>query len=359
MEFQEILSRYKRIVDGNLAVFLEGKIKNANDSFLKTSYSFLKEYALRGGKRVRPIATIMAYKAVGNSNEEKIYLPALSTELFHCSSLIHDDIMDEDSLRRNKPSMHKLMEKYFLRKSDEASYNGDIFSKESRRFSVSMAILQGNILYSLAESCLIESDFSKKMIVQAVEVANNSYRTVNHGQMFDILLAGKSNLSEKEYLHMAANKTAKLIEGAIEIGALFGNASLRQKTALKNYAINAALAFQIQDDIIDVTEGMKKRRLGSDIRKGKMALVTIKALSKANKIQKNFLLGVIRNKNPSESDIKKYINIASQTKAIEHSKKTALEKIKMAKSCITEAGLKKESLKFFIDFADFMVDRRI
>ena len=71
------------------------------------------------------------------------------------------------------------------------------------------------------------------------------------------------------------------------------------------------------------------------------------------------MLGVIRNKNPSESDIKKYINIASQTKAIEHSKKTALEKIKMAKSCITEAGLKKESLKFFIDFADFMVDRRI
>src|SRR3989338_5003959 len=200
MEFEKILKKYKSIVDENLSNLFDRKIKNIDDKFLRTSYLFLKDYVLRDGKRIRPIATIMAYKLVKGYEEEKIYLPALSTELFHCSSLIHDDIMDEDSLRRNKPSMHKLFEAYFLKNHDESYYKGTIFSKESQRFSVSMAIIQGNILYSLAESCLIESGFSKDAVLKALEISNIAYRIVNHGQMYDILMSVKQDLTEKEYM---------------------------------------------------------------------------------------------------------------------------------------------------------------
>lgn len=356
MEFQKALRKYKNIIDKNLSDFFDGKIRDIDNGFLKTSYSFLGEYVLRGGKRIRPIATIMAYKSVKSNNEKKVYLPALSTELFHSSSLVHDDIMDEDSSRRSDPSMHNLFESYFLKNFKDFRYKGPIFSKESKRFSVSMAIIQGNILYSLAESCLAESDFSKNITAKALEISNNAYRTVNHGQMFDILMPLKQNLSEKDYIDMAANKTAKLIEAAIEIGALLGNAAPRQRKALKDYAINAALAFQIQDDIIDVS--LKKgRALGSDIRKGKTTLLTINAFSKADKKQKKFLLKVIGNENCPEEDIQKAVEILNETGSIGYAKKTALEKIKKAKSCLRDASLKKEGLEFFMDFADFMVNR--
>jgi len=106
--------------------------------------------------------------------------------------------------------------------------------------------------------------------------------------MYDILMSVKQDLTEKEYMEMATNKTARLIAAAIEVGALLGNATLEQKNALKGYGMLAALSFQIQDDIMDVSATMKKgRALGSDIKKGKRTLLMINALNKANKKQKD------------------------------------------------------------------------
>ena len=113
MEFKQILDKYGLIVDEELNNFLNKKIDSAKDEFLKNSYSYLKEFVLRSGKRIRPILTIMAYKAFKGSDEEGIYPLSIAPELYHAPSLLHDDIMDEDLLRREKDSMHVVLEKHF------------------------------------------------------------------------------------------------------------------------------------------------------------------------------------------------------------------------------------------------------
>ena len=160
MGFEQILKKHRLIVDNQLNIFFDNKIREAKDQFLKKIYSYLKEFVLRPGKRIRPIATIMAYKAIKDIDEEKVYPVCIVPELFHASSLIHDDIMDEDLLRRNKPTMHYLLETYFKKNFVDKKYRGSLFDSFSKRFSVSMAILQGNILYSLANSCILEGTLS-------------------------------------------------------------------------------------------------------------------------------------------------------------------------------------------------------
>src|SRR3990167_4277652 len=108
MEFEQILEKYGSIVNREINRFFEEKIEEAKGPFLRTSYRHLKEFALRPGKRIRPIAAIMAYKAIKDGNEEEMYPVSIAPELFHASSLIHDDIMDEDKIRRNKETMRRI-----------------------------------------------------------------------------------------------------------------------------------------------------------------------------------------------------------------------------------------------------------
>lgn len=362
MEFKQILKKYKNIVDQELEIFFDYYAAKQKDDFLKTSYLFLKDYVLRGGKRIRPIASIMVYKSVTDENEKKMYKPALNAELFHCSSLIHDDIMDEDEIRRKKPSMHVLFEKFYSEKYNEVNYKGHLFNKFSKRFGVSMAIIQGNILYSLAESCILNSDFDDKLIRKALIITNQAYRTVNKGQMQDLLLEMKIDAAEKHYLEMASNKTARLISAAIEIGCLFGNASQKQIKALKNYAELAALTFQIQDDIMDVSKNMEKGySMGSDIKKGKKTLIVMHALSKATEKQKNTFMMAFGNENASYEQINNAVNILNETQSIDYARKTAYEKIKKAKSYLkaVKSNITKEGFEFFNSFADFMLERKI
>ena len=155
MNFSDELSKYRKIVDKELGVFLNRKIKDASsDPFLKELYLCIKEYVMHGGKRLRPIMLIMAYKAFNGKNEKEAYIPSLSLELLHNSTLIHDDFMDEDELRRNEPTVYKKIKGYFLKNFNEVSYNGPLFNRLSSRFAVANATLAGNLLFSMCLSVL-------------------------------------------------------------------------------------------------------------------------------------------------------------------------------------------------------------
>jgi geranylgeranyl pyrophosphate synthase len=121
MTFETELKNYQRLVDEELSRLCRQKKLNHH----------VRDYLLRGGKRLRPILCMKAYETVTGKKHKRIISPALALELFHVSTLIHDDIMDEDAKRRKKASMHKLYEKHFLSGNKEKEYSGDIFSKES------------------------------------------------------------------------------------------------------------------------------------------------------------------------------------------------------------------------------------
>ena len=143
MSFEKQLKELKSKVDERLELFFN-RIKTKDD-FISFNYKAIKDSILVGGKRLRPAALIMAYKGFGG-DEEEIYDAALSVEFLHNSTLIHDDIMDEDESRRGRDSVHKVMRNYFLKISKEADYNGPLFNKASSRFAVSSAVCKGNML---------------------------------------------------------------------------------------------------------------------------------------------------------------------------------------------------------------------
>ena len=227
MNFDKTLQKYKEVIDAGLKTFFEEIIGESKD-FIKSSYFPLREFVLNGGKRLRPVMTIMAFKALCDQDEEKIYLPAVGLELFHNSSLVHDDIMDEDGERRGMPSMHKEFEKQFLKEYEEKEYLGGIFRKTSERFGVSIAILHGDILYALTESCFTNSRFETDEINRALDVIGRTYRMICEGQMLDILSEQRRDLTEADYLEVIEKRVCALL--GIEKGELYSD-SRRQAIA--------------------------------------------------------------------------------------------------------------------------------
>ena len=358
MEFNQIIKKYRNVVDKELNIFFDSKINNAKDKFLRECYSYIKEFTLREGKRIRPIAAIMAYKAINDSDEEKIYPVSISPEIIHASSLIHDDVMDEDFLRRNKDTMHKIFEKYFKKNFSDSSYDGDLFSSHSKRFSLSMAILQGNMLNLLSNSCILESKIDEGKKNKAVEIFNDAYCKTNEGQILDLLISAKEKASEEEYVLMASSKTGPLISASVKFGAMLNDAKDFQIDALGRYANSVALAFQIYDDIMDLSNAIGKgREIGTDIRKGNKTMIVIKALEKCDEEQKKFLLSVLGNYKASNNEIEKFIAVIKEMGALDYAKDYANKKVMEAKEYIKKAKLNEEGNKFFDEFADYAVKR--
>ena len=352
-DFEKTLEKYKEIIDSGLKTLFDEKILDSKD-FIKSSYSYLKEFVLRGGKRLRPAMTIMAYKAVCDQDEKKIVLPAIGIELFHNSSLIHDDIMDEDSERRGMLSMHKYFDELFLKDYGEIKYEGQIFRKMSERFGVSLAILQGDILYGLTEKCFTHSPFGADKIRKALDVINHTYRVICEGQMLDILSELKRDITENDYLGVIESKTAHLFRAAVQVGAIFGSATARPLNALSQYAISIGTAFQLQDDLLDISPGLKGHAFGSDIRRGKYTLLMIKAFEMASQKQRQNLLSALGNDKADRGAMKAAVEVLYAAGAVDYVKRLARQKLREGQSCLINAGLSEEARAFFEGLADFM-----
>lgn len=356
MEFLQILDKYKLKVDRELDEFFSGKVKEANDNLLRTSYSYLKEFVLRPGKRIRPIATIMAYKATDGRDEKVIYGPSIAPELYHASSLIHDDIMDEDALRRGKETMHVMLENYFRKNFPEKEYGGNIFGSSSKRFSVSLAIMQGNLLYALANESIIRSKLNDRIKTSSLDLCNSAYAHTNEGQMFDIMMSSLHLPTEGCYMDMATRKTAMPIAASIKFGAIMASASDESVRSLGNYGLCIGLAFQIKDDIIDITSD-KGREIGADIRKGNKTLIAIKAMEKISGQDKKRLLGALGNEKADGNEVNQAIAIIRKSGSIGYAEKYAEKKITEAKEHLKKAKLNAEGFEFFSKFADYTIKR--
>lgn len=349
MNFQEQLQKYKELIDKELEVFIDEKISKINDKNLVSHYEIMKKFLLIGGKRLRPISLLMAFRGF-NDHDDIIIRKSLSVELIHNSTLVHDDIMDEDELRRGKPTVFSEIKNKFLSKYSDKDYDGVLFSKVSNRFAVSNAILDGNILLTFGYECL-ESE------KEAIRILNESYKTVVEGQIMDIMTEFET-VNEEKYIGMISFKTADLFKSSIEIGALLGGANDEQIAFLREYAINAAIAFQIKDDIMDITKDSKKgHELGSDIKQGKKNILIIKALEFSSK--KEMIRDVLGDEKATSEDVEKVIDEIKDCGALSYAEKLAESRIEKAKESLRKVSMKKESEEFFMNLAEFMVKREV
>ncbi len=230
-------------------------------------YEPIKYLIRNGGKRVRPIITLMSANLFC-SNVDNAVGPALALELFHNFTLLHDDIMDKAPIRRGKPTVNI-------------------------RWNDNTAILSGDTMVFLASQLLTATN--KDSFFDILEVYNTTAIEVCEGQQYDAELElrdlNQTDILEDEYIEMIRLKTSVLIGACFKIGALAGGASLNDAELLYKYGINVGIAYQIQDDLLD-TFGDEKtfgKKIGGDIVEGKKTFLLVKALELATKEEADFM----------------------------------------------------------------------
>lgn len=232
-------------------------------TYEKIIYDAMEYSIINGGKRIRPILMMLVYNMYKDGIDEVIPF-ACALEMIHAYSLIHDDLpcMDDDDLRRGKPTNHKV-------------------------FGESIAVLAGDSLLNEAFNIMLKEVVRDPNKARVAEFIGNKAGTKGMigGQVVDIISEGK-NISKEELDFIHLNKTAALIEAAIVPGAMLGGASEEEITTLGDFAIKLGLAFQIKDDILDVIGNEEKlgKKINSDIEKEKNTYVKLFQVEKCKEI---------------------------------------------------------------------------
>lgn len=216
-----------------------------------------------GGKRIRPVLMLMACNMFSDRIDHAIK-PAIGLEIFHNFTLLHDDIMDHADIRRGKPTVHK-------------------------KWNENTAILSGDAMFIKAYEYFLDID--SPHFREILKVFNDTALEVCEGQQFDMEFEQRSDVTEKEYLRMIELKTSVLLAAALKIGAFLGGAKPKDADLLYEFGRNIGLAFQLQDDYLDVygDTSVFGKQIGGDIVANKKTFMLIKTLQLADKETKKKL----------------------------------------------------------------------
>lgn len=209
-----------------------------------------------GGKRLRPVIALMACNLFSDKIDDAI-MPATGLEIFHNYTLIHDDIMDQASVRRSFPTIHI-------------------------KWNLNQAVLSGDVMAFLANECFLQTP--SHLLLKVFKVFNKAAIEVCVGQQFDMDFEKAAFVSQAEYLRMIELKTAALLAASVKIGAIIGGAGDKDTDLLYEFGRNLGLAFQIQDDLLDIYGDVKVfgKMSGGDIVINKRTFPLIKAMEIAS-----------------------------------------------------------------------------
>jgi geranylgeranyl diphosphate synthase type II len=208
-----------------------------------------------GGKRIRPLLSVLAYGLYRN-DPEKILSQASAVEVFHNFTLMHDDIMDQAPLRRGQATVHE-------------------------KWNPNIAILSGDVMMVRAYDLLLDTD--PKLLPQVIRLFNKTAAEVCEGQQLDMNFESIAQVKEEEYLNMIRLKTAVLLGFALQLGGILAGAAQKDVQKLYDFGVNIGVGFQLKDDLLDVFADQAKfgKQVGGDIISNKKTFLLIKALELA------------------------------------------------------------------------------
>ena len=324
-DVKEVLGNYSsdiiKSIEDDLSVITPNNLQEASIYLTKA-----------GGKMLRPALCLITAEAVGGKKEDALKAGS-AIELIHTFSLIHDDIMDDDDMRRGMPSVHKV-------------------------WGEDVAILAGDTLFSKAFEIIIKSEgTSHSQNNQALATVADACVKICEGQASDMGFEDRFDVTEDEYMEMIFKKTGALIAAATKAGAIMGGASQEVIDAMYEYGRLIGLAFQIQDDYLDLAsdEETLGKPIGSDIEKGKMTIIAINGLASAGDDSEK-LLEILKDDNNSKDDIDLAIEILTKCGAIEYARNLALDSVNQAKE-VLEILPDSSSKQVLVDIADFVLER--
>ncbi|MCK5451868.1 MAG: polyprenyl synthetase family protein [Candidatus Aenigmarchaeota archaeon] len=366
MDVMQELGNYKEKVDSRLKNFFDKEIEEFgySDNIYSIFLSFLKEYTLRGGKRIRPAFVYYSYLLFAdrtNSNEkaditiDEVITISMIPELKQTFFLGHDDFMDLSDKRRGGKSLHKMFEKFYQ------NIDG-IVEKKIMHQSNSMAVLAGNFANALSEKIILNTDLPIEKKNTILEILNKTDISTLYGQALDVHSGILPEiLTEEELLEIHLNKSAKYtIESPLLIGAELAGASEEQQKILSDYAIPLGQAFQIEDDNKGLFGDEKKlgKPADSDLKEGKNTLLIIKALEKADNLEKKVIYYCLGNQDIDSEMIETVRDIVISTGSLDYSVNLAKDLISESKEYLNQLeNVNPDAKEFLLAFADYMLDR--
>ncbi|MHA2040900.1 MAG: polyprenyl synthetase family protein [Candidatus Thorarchaeota archaeon] len=286
-------------------------------------YDAAHHLLLAGGKRLRSLITLLSCEAVGG-DVQKVLPFALAMELLQTASLVHDDIIDEDLMRRGVETTHK-------------------------KFGAKIAVLAGDLLIAQAVEIIGEQATPELL----VHLGRGGIR-MTEGEALDFLMCEDSptSFNRQRYLKVIEHKTATFMREAARVGALVGGASEEQKQALTKYGEMLGFGFQIRDDILDVIASLQVagKTVQSDLKGRRCNYPLVHALEVSSESERQTGVEALK-----EGDLAPVLQLIDETKAVHHATELAKTYVERAKSALEVVDLKND--KLLNKVADFVLER--
>jgi len=329
--------QYKSIVDKELEYFFDKKMEG-KEGIEKDVITALKDFTLRGGKRIRPLFMITGYW-LNSDIDEKIIKASISLELMQSYLLIHDDIIDQSDIRRGGPAFHKL------------------FSYE-KKINEGIAIVAADLADAYSHEILLENNFPQERLNRAMMMMSETVECTGVGQLMDIVMPFKEQVTLADVTNIHIMKTAHYtVNGPMKIGSVLSG--YENTDLINDYGIPLGIAFQIQDDILGMfgDERTLGKSVTSDFEEGKMTHLIILAYKLADKNDAKFIKERIGKKNILPEDFEHVREIIRKCGALDETKKIANDYYNKAVSTIDKLTEDKEKRNELKELADKMVNR--
>jgi octaprenyl-diphosphate synthase len=315
------LSQIRKPIEKEMADF-EAYFKKTMRSNIPLLNIILNYVLRRKGKQMRPLLVFLTAKLHGDISEQT-FIAATFIELLHTASIVHDDVVDDASERRGALSVNAL-------------WNSKI------------AVLVGD--YMLSKGMLISVE---KKRFDMLGIVSEAVKSMSEGELLQLQKARKLNIKEEDYFRIIKSKTAALIAACTACGARSVTDNSTTISAMKEFGENIGVAFQIKDDILDYDgTGLTGKIAGNDIKEKKITLPLIHALDKASASEKRHILGILKNKKKTKSEISEVVRFVNEYKGIEYA---VIQMNKYSENAISilsnyDDSEVKESLKSFIRY---------
>ncbi len=293
----------------------------------------IRHIPMAGGKRLRPVLAMLTADAISQKGEKVIPF-GVSLELIHNFTLLHDDVMDKDDLRRGVQTVHKM-------------------------FDESTAINAGDVLFARAFETLTTTEVDDAILRDLVREVAESVRNIGEGQQLDKDFEKRTDISEADYLKMIEYKTARLFQISTKGGAMIAGGSEEQVQAMSEYGRILGIGFQIWDDYLDLKadEALLGKPVGSDIKNGKRTLMVVHALERLEGQEKEDFLGVLGNQDALQEEIVSAIALMDSVGSISYAENMARDFAKRSKELLKVLP-DSEPKDILGSIADYMVSRK-
>jgi len=279
-----------------------------------------------GGKRLRPALVLLAARAFGEAGRARYELAAV-IEFIHTATLLHDDVVDESTLRRGRKTANA-------------------------EFGNAASVLVGDFLYSRAFQMIVEAGS-----LQVMKVLADATNVIAEGEVLQLMNVHDADTNEEKYLRVIRYKTAKLFEAATQVGAIIGGASAEAQAALAEYGMHLGTAFQLIDDVLDYSGDLTEtgKNLGDDLAEGKPTLPLIHAMRTGDAKERQVIRHAIEH--GGKADLERVVAAILRTGALDYAREQARAEADtaIARLALVPHSAYRDSL---LQLAHFSVERK-